>query len=114
MHLSSLFANDISQIELDPLIIRIMDTKQFQRLQQLKQLGLCENVFRSANHTRFEHRFVYILFLHFRVSQAAVGSVGAMHLATRMMQTLEEQRRKDKKLRRMYPGFMLSFHVLIP
>ncbi|EKX36683.1 hypothetical protein GUITHDRAFT_117108 [Guillardia theta CCMP2712] len=74
------------QIELDPLIIRIMDTKQFQRLQQLKQLGLCENVFRSANHTRFEH------------------SVGAMHLATRMMQTLEEQRRKDKKLRRMFPA----------
>eukprot|EP00960_Hanusia_phi_P053202 761909-Hanusia_phi.AAC.1 len=75
------FSDKCLQIELDPLIIRIMDTKQFQRLQQLKQLGLCENVFRAANHT----------------------SVGAMHLATRMMQTLEEQRRKDKKLRKMYP-----------
>ena len=35
--------------------LRIIDTFQFQRLQGMKQLGVCDRVFRGAVHTRFEH-----------------------------------------------------------
>ncbi|XP_076110375.1 deoxynucleoside triphosphate triphosphohydrolase SAMHD1-like isoform X1 [Mytilus galloprovincialis] len=42
-------------IELDPLLIRIIDTPQFQRLRNIKQLGGCYFVYPSASHNRFEH-----------------------------------------------------------
>jgi HD superfamily phosphohydrolase len=43
---------DIMITELEKVII---DTKDFQRLQKIRQLGPTYFVFRSANHTRFEH-----------------------------------------------------------
>ncbi|VDI15160.1 Hypothetical predicted protein [Mytilus galloprovincialis] len=42
-------------IELDPLLIKIIDTPQFQRLRNIKQLGGCYFVYPSASHNRFEH-----------------------------------------------------------
>lgn len=42
-------------IGLTPLMQQIIDTKEFQRLRDLKQLGAVSFVFPSANHTRFEH-----------------------------------------------------------
>lgn len=54
------------QIELDMLCQRIVDTKQFQRLHKLKQLGCSDYVFRGATHTRFIH------------------SLGVAHLAEKM------------------------------
>ncbi|KAL4422624.1 hypothetical protein ABPG75_008821 [Micractinium tetrahymenae] len=40
---------------LDPLCTPIFDSRQFQRLRRLKQLGLTYQVFPGASHNRFEH-----------------------------------------------------------
>ena len=42
-------------IECCPVMTQIMDTKQFQRLRQIHQLGTAYLLYGNANHTRFEH-----------------------------------------------------------
>ncbi|URE45830.1 HD domain, partial [Musa troglodytarum] len=49
------FDNVHGSITLDPLSLKFIDTEQFQRLRDLKQLGLTCMVFPGAVHTRFEH-----------------------------------------------------------
>ena len=42
-------------IPVDIILCNIIDTPEFQRLRNIKQLGMGNNVFIGATHTRFEH-----------------------------------------------------------
>ena len=57
-------------IKIEGVFSEIVDSKYFQRLRYIKQLGLCNTVFPGANHTRFEH------------------SMGSMFLAKELMEAL--------------------------
>ncbi|XP_029579762.1 deoxynucleoside triphosphate triphosphohydrolase SAMHD1 isoform X1 [Salmo trutta] len=60
-------------VEMHPLLVRIMDTPQFQRLRHIKQLGGAYFVFPGASHNRFEH------------------SIGVGYLAGQLVQVLNER-----------------------
>ena len=71
-------------IEICPLAEKIINTEEFQRLRNIKQLGCCNYVFPSATHTRFEH------------------SIGVYHLSKKYIDILSKNNDnyftdKDKK-----------------
>ncbi len=53
------------------LLVRLIDTAEFQRLRRVRQLGLAHFAYQGAEHSRFTH------------------SLGALHLATRTLAKLE-------------------------
>ncbi|XP_072520763.1 deoxynucleoside triphosphate triphosphohydrolase SAMHD1-like [Salminus brasiliensis] len=59
-------------IKMHPLLVKIIDTPQFQRLRNIKQLGGGYYVFPGASHNRFEH------------------SLGVAHLAGKLLESLEK------------------------
>jgi len=58
-------------IQLHPFTVKFIDTLQFQRLRNIKQLGTCYYVYPGACHNRFEH------------------CIGTCHLATKLLQQLK-------------------------
>ena len=67
-------------ITITPLMEAVIDTPEFQRLRELKQLGATHYVFPSATHTRFEH------------------SIGVSHLAGIVMTQLSQAAKTDEDL----------------
>ena len=59
-------------IYLESLLVRVLDTPQYQRLAEIKQLGGSSYVYPSANHTRKEHS----------IGVAHLAGVAATHLRT--------------------------------
>src|SRR3989441_11094507 len=55
------------------LMIRLIDTPEFQRLRRIKQLGLGLYTYQGAEHSRFTH------------------SLGALHLITRILDQLSDR-----------------------
>ena len=64
-------------IEIDELSKRIVNTEEFQRLRNIKQLGCCYYVFPGASHNRFEH------------------SLGVYHLAKKYVSILNKEKDKE-------------------
>ena len=62
-----------NNIRVDDLALRLVDTRTFQRLRYVRQLGLAYLVYPGATHSRFEH------------------ALGAYHLARRTLTLLEER-----------------------
>ncbi|EOY00448.1 HD domain-containing metal-dependent phosphohydrolase family protein isoform 2 [Theobroma cacao] len=54
-HSKHIHDNVHGNIYLDPFFLKLVDTEQFQRLRDLKQLGLTHMVYPGAVHSRFEH-----------------------------------------------------------
>src|SRR6478609_3592122 len=62
-----------NNIRIDPLALRLVDTRAFQRLRYVRQLGLAYLVYPGASHSRFEH------------------ALGAYNLARHALGLLEER-----------------------
>jgi uncharacterized protein len=62
-----------NNIRVGPLTLRLIDTREFQRLRYVRQLGLAYLVYPGATHSRFEH------------------ALGTFHLARRALGLLEER-----------------------
>ena len=62
-----------NNIRVDNLALRLVDTRTFQRLRYVRQLGLAYLVYPGATHSRFEH------------------ALGAYHLARRTLTLLDER-----------------------
>lgn len=59
-------------IRVDPLALKIINTPEFQRMREIKQLGLCHFIYPTATHTRFEH------------------SIGTYYLAGKMLEKIKQ------------------------
>ena len=62
--------------------LRIIDTPEFQRLRDIKQLGVCYRVFPSASHNRFEHS-LGVGYLAESFSTHLMHAQPELHLTTR-------------------------------
>jgi hypothetical protein len=81
-----LFSDAIhGHFELDPLCVAFVDTVQFQRLHNLRQLGVGYLVFPSASHNRFEHSIgVRTSVIHPRTNSNAAPSSRRAFVSSRL------------------------------
>src|SRR5687768_15551543 len=82
-----------NNITLDDLALRLVDTRAFQRLRYVRQLGLAYLVYPGATHTRFEH------------------ALGTWHLAGRTLELL--QARGDLKTGQAREARIVSVAALL-
>src|SRR6476661_2950932 len=61
------------------LLVSLIDAPEFQRLRRVRQLGLAYFAYQGAEHSRFTH------------------SLGAMHLATRLLDCLSSNHKIDNE-----------------
>jgi HD superfamily phosphohydrolase len=73
MYSKLLGCNIHKSIRVSGLALKIIDTPEFQRMKEIKQLGLCHHVYSAAVHTRFEH------------------SLGVYHLAGKMINKMQQE-----------------------
>lgn len=66
-------------IKISNYACRIIDTKEFQRLRYLHQLGTCNYVFPGATHTRYEHS-LGTYFLAQKVLETIISNTDSDHL----------------------------------
>ncbi len=72
MYSKLLGCNTHKSIRVSGTALKIIDTPEFQRMRDIKQLGLCHHVYSAAMHTRFEH------------------SLGVYHLAGKMLSKIQQ------------------------
>ena len=48
------------KIKIPKICLSIIDTPAFQRLNNIKQLGFVDRIYRQATHTRFEHSLGFV------------------------------------------------------
>ena len=65
----------------DALLIKLIDTREFQRLRYIRQLGLAHYTYQGAEHSRFTH------------------SLGGMHLMTRVLNRFNEKHKISDEAR---------------
>lgn len=70
-------------IGIDEPFKSIIETEQFQRLRNIKQLGLSYLIYPSANHSRFEH------------------SIGAYYLAQKIIERISAEKKKAAKIKKI-------------
>ncbi|RKP09607.1 HD phosphohydrolase domain-containing protein [Thamnocephalis sphaerospora] len=70
-------------IRLDDACLEVVDTAQFQRLRDLKQLGTIYLVFPGGSHNRFEHSIGKLIIIH--------ALAGVSHLAGQMVETFQQK-----------------------
>ena len=71
------YDNIHNYIKVSNIACKIIDSKPFQRLRSLHQLGTCHYVFPTATHTRFEH------------------SIGTYYLTGRLLNNIKNKINKD-------------------
>lgn len=69
---------NVESSELESILWRVLETRPFQRLRRIKQLGFSDLVYPGATHSRFLH------------------SVGVFHTARRLVEVIERHFKRDE------------------